>query len=159
MEHFGINMVPNQGRNAPPFRDRTIPAQRSVLVVRDDDKNSEVLDAICEFLDIAVEHAASGGDLGPLLLGLRPMAVIADLEGDVQDGFHVMKMAAGYDRKLPILLLTGNEILLQGAIDAVKEVWGLKHVATAAGMGSVGDVVDFLCHAARDAGRSRMMRI
>jgi CheY-like chemotaxis protein len=159
MEVFGVSMVADQGRNASPFRERTIPAVRSVLVVRDDDKNNEVLDAICEFLDIAVEHAASGGDLGPLLLGLRPMAVIADLEGDVQDGFHVMKMAASYDRRLPILLLTSNEILLQGAIDAVKEVWGLRHVATAAGMGSIGDVVDFLCHAARDAGRSRMMRI
>jgi CheY-like chemotaxis protein len=159
MEHFEIITVADQGRNAPPFRERTIPAQRSVLVVRDDDKNNEILDAICEFLDIAVEHAASGGDLGPLLLGLRPMAVIADLEGDVQDGFHVMKMAAAYDRRLPILLLTDNEILLQGAIDAVKEVWGLRRVATASGMGSIGDVVDFLCHAARDAGRSRMMRI
>src|ERR1700689_4888570 len=133
MEHFGISVVADQGRNVPPFRERTIPTQRSVLVVRDDDKNNELLDAICEFLDIAVEHAASGGDLGPLLLGLRPMAVIADLEGDVQDGFHVMKMAAGYDRRLPVLLLTGKENLLQGAIDAVKEVWGLRHVVTATG--------------------------
>jgi hypothetical protein len=70
-----------------------------------------------------------------------------------------MKMAAGYDCRLPVLLLTGNGIAVQGAIDAVKEVWGLKHVATVAETGSIGDVVDFLCHAARDAGRSRMMRI
>jgi len=159
MEQLGATMVADQGRDVTRFRDRAVPAQRSVLVVRDDDKNSDFLDAICEFLDITVEHAASGGDLGPLLLGLRPMAVIADLDGEVQDGFHVMKMVAAYDRRLPILLLTSNEASLKGAIDAVKEVWGLMHVATAAGTGSVGDVVDFLCHAARDAGRSRMMRV
>jgi CheY-like chemotaxis protein len=159
MQHFGTVLVADHNSDTTQFRERTISAQRSVLVVRDDNKNNDLLDAICEFLDIAVEHAASGGDLGPLLLGLHPMAVIADLEGDVQDGFHVMKMAAGYDRRLPILLLTKDETALQGAIDAVKEVWGLQHVTTATEMGSIGAVVDFLCLAARDAGRSRMMRV
>jgi CheY-like chemotaxis protein len=128
-------------------------------VVTDDDETSEVLGTICEFLDIGIEHASTGGDIGPLLLGIRPIAVIADLEGEAQDGFHVMKVAANYDRKLPVLLLTGNEMQLQGAIDAVKEIWGLAHVTTAKDMSHIGEVVDFLCQAARDAGRSRMMRI
>ena len=159
MERIATAMVADPRRDVIQLRSRTVPGRHSVLVVRDDDKNNDFVVAICEFLGITVEHASSGGDLCPLLLGLHPMAVIADLEGADQDGFHVMKMVAGYDRKLPILLLTGNEMALQGAIDAVKEVWGLGHVATAAGTGTIGDVVDFLCHAARDAGRSRMMRV
>ena len=87
------------------------------------------------------------------------MALIADLDGEAQDGFHVMKMAANYSKRLPVLLLTSNEPAIQGAIDAVKELCGLYRVATASGMGNIGEVVDFLCHAARDAGHSRMMRI
>jgi hypothetical protein len=86
------------------------------------------------------------------------MAVIADLDGEVQDGFHVMKMAADYDRSVPILLLTGYDPALLGAIDAVQEVWGLTRVATVAGTAGIGALVDFICHAARDAGRPRILR-
>jgi CheY-like chemotaxis protein len=139
--------------------DRAVPLRSSVLVVRDGDKNSDFLDAVCEFLDIGVEHATTADDLEHMLLGMRPMAVIADLDSEVADGFHVMKTAAGYDRALPILLLTENEPALLGAVDAVQEIWGLRRVATVAGTGGIGELVDFICHAARDAGRSRMMRI
>jgi CheY-like chemotaxis protein len=159
MVNISADTVVNSRRDTTPFRPRSIPALYTVLVVRDDNSNNEYLEAICEFLGIGVEHASSGGDLGPLLIGLRPLAVIADLDGDGQDGFHVMKMAADYNKRLPVLLLTGNETAIHGAIDAVKEVWGLWRVSTAVGMGSVGEVVDFLCHAARDAGHARMLRV
>jgi CheY-like chemotaxis protein len=159
MVHITTAMAVDSRRETMPFRARAIPPQHSVLVVRDDSTNNDFLDAVCDFLDIGVEHASSGGDLAPLLLGLRPMAVIADLDGEAQDGFHVLKMVADFNRKLPVLLLTADEPGIEGAVDAVKEVWGLWRVATAPGMESVGAVVDFLCHAARDAGHSRMMRI
>ena len=158
MVHFGNAMVIDPVRDVTPFGDRTIPSQYSVLVVRDSNKINDYLNAVCEFLDIGVEHATTADDLGPILLGLRPMAVIADVEGEVADGFHIMKTAADYDRSLPVLLLTTNEPALLGAIDAVQEVWGLRRVATATG-GGIGELVDFICHASRDAGRSRLMRV
>jgi CheY-like chemotaxis protein len=132
--------------------------QHSVLVVRDPDRNSDYLESVCEFLDIGVQHAATGDDLRTILATLRPMAVIADLDGEAQDGFHVMKMAADYDRSVPILLLTGYDPTLLGAIDAVQEVWGLTRVGTAAATSGIGVLVDFICHAAREAGRTRMLR-
>ena len=159
MVHITTAMAVGSRRDAVPFRTRAISPRHSVLVVRDDSTNNDFLEAVCEFLDIGVEHASSGGDLGPLLLGLRPMAVIADLDGEAQDGFHVMKTVADFDRRLPVLVLTGDEPGIEGAVDAVKEVWGLWRVATASGMDRIGEVVDFLCHAARDAGHSRMMRV
>src|SRR4051812_19952016 len=158
MVHISSAMLEARRRTLP-FRPRILPAQHSVLVVRDDSSNSDYLEAVCEFLDIGLEHASTGGDLGPLLVGLRPMAVIAELDGDAQDGFHVMKMAAAYSKRLPVLLLVNNEPGIFGAIDAVKEFCGLWRVATATNMGNIGEIVDFLCHAARDAGHSRMMRI
>jgi CheY-like chemotaxis protein len=132
--------------------------QHAVLIVRDPDRSSDYLESICEFLDIEIQHATTGDDLPTLLTTLRPMAVIADLDGEVQDGFHVMKMAADYDRSVPILLLTGYDPALLGAIDAVQEVWGLTRVATAAATAGIGALVDFICHAARDAGRPRALR-
>ena len=50
-------------QNTVPFRTRAVPVQHSVLVVRDDTTNNDYLEAVCEFLDIGVEHASSGGDL------------------------------------------------------------------------------------------------
>jgi CheY-like chemotaxis protein len=132
--------------------------QHAVLVVRDPDGNSDYLESVCEFLDIEVQHAATGDDLRAMLDTLRPMAVIADLDGEVQDGFHVMKIAADYDPTVPILLLTSYDPALLGAIDAVQEVWGLTRVATAAATAGIGALVDFICHAARDAGRPRALR-
>jgi DNA-binding NtrC family response regulator len=149
-------LVMDRVRDVTPFEYTSVPAPYSVLVVRDAGKSNEYLDSICEFLDIGVEHATSGDDLGPVLHGLRPMAVIADLESDRQDGFNVMKIVAGYDQALPVMLLTNNDPALLGAVDAVRELWGLTRVTT--DTGRIGALVDFICHAARNAGRTRMMR-
>ena len=159
MVHIGTAMVVDQIRDVTPFGDRAIPLQHSVLVVRSDDQDSEFLDLICEFLDIGVEHASGSDDLGPMLYGLRPMAVIADVDGDPQDGFHVMKVVASYDPALPVLLLSSKEPAILGAVDAVQEVWGLTSVATVPDTGRIGTLVDFICHAARGSGMSRLMRL
>ena len=158
MVHFGTAMIIDPIQDVTPFGDRSISIQNSVLVVRDSDRTNDYLDAVCEFLDIGVEHATTADDLGPILHGLRPLAVIADVEGEMADGFHVMKTVANYDRSLPVLLLTTNEPALLGAVDAVREVWGLRRVATTTGDG-IGELVDFVCCAARDAGRSRLIRV
>jgi CheY-like chemotaxis protein len=159
MVHIGTTVLVESTQDVTPYGRRIIPAPHAVLVVRDDDKNNEFLDAICEFLDIGVEHASSTDDLATLLRGLRPMAVIADLDGESQDGFHVMKVTAGYDRTLPIMLLTSNDPALLGAVDAVQTIWGLTRVAAVTGTAGIGTLVDFICHAARDAGRSRLIRV
>lgn len=159
MVHIGTAVLVDPVQDVTPFGNRTIPVAHSVLVVRDDDKNNTFLDAICEFLDITVEHASTRDDLLSLLRGLRPMAVIADLESEVQDGFHVMKVAARYQRTLPVMLLTKNDPGLLGAVDAVREIWDLPGVATTTCAEGIGDLVDFICHAARHAGVSRLMRI
>jgi CheY-like chemotaxis protein len=158
MVHFGTAMIIDTVRDATPVGDQTVLVQHSVLVVRDANRNNEYLDAVCEFLGIGIGHVTPGEDLEPILRGLRPMAVIADLENEVADGFHVMKMTASFDQSLPILLLTQNDPALLGAVDAVREVWGLRRVATSAG-DAVGELVDFICHAARHAGKSRLMRV
>jgi CheY-like chemotaxis protein len=138
---------------------RIVPERPVVLVVRDPDQNSDNVVSVCEFLDIAAERATPGGDLPELLRTLRPIAVIADLDAQAQDGFHVMKLTAEHDPSIPILLLTSNDQALLGAIDAVREIWGLTRVSTAPVATGIGALVDFVCQAARDAGRPRLIRV
>ncbi len=159
MTHFGTAVVVDPVWGVNPFSERALATHPAILVVRDHDQNNEFLEAICEFLDISVEYASNRDDLNHLLSGLRPMAVIADLEGEHQDGFHVMKMVANSNRSLPILLLTSNDPALLGAVDAVQEVFGLRRVTTVSDASGIGALVDFICHAARDAGMPRLMRV
>jgi ActR/RegA family two-component response regulator len=159
MTHFGTAVHVDPVWDVAPFSDRAVTVHPAVLVVRDHDKHNDSLESICEFLDIGVEYASSRDDLSQLLPGLRPMAVIADLEGEFQDGFHVMKMVAHCDRSLPVLLLTSNDPALLGAVDAVQEVFGMRRVATVTDASGIGALVDFICHAARDAGMPRLMRV
>jgi CheY-like chemotaxis protein len=159
MAHIGTTMLMDARQEVPPLLQRTTPPRLSILVPRDAGKNHEVIDGICEFLNVSVEYAGSENDLYTLLSGLRPMAVIAELDGAGQDGFHVMKVAARYDRQLPILLLSCNDSTLLGAVDAVREIFGLTSVATVSDESCAGEIADFICRAAREAGMSRLMRI
>jgi CheY-like chemotaxis protein len=159
MAHIGTTMLIEARQEVPPLLQRTAPPRLSILVPRDGGKNHEVIDEICEFLNVSVEYAGSENDLYTLLSGLRPMAVIAELDGAGQDGFHVMKVAARYDRQLPILLLSCNDSTLLGAVDAVREIFGLTSVATVSDESCTGEIADFICRAAREAGMSRLMRI
>lgn len=132
--------------------------RQPVLIVRDDGADNELLDAICEFLDLDVEHISIDDDFAPMINALRPVAVIADLVGETQDGYHIMKVTASYDRDLPILLLTGGDQTLLGAVDAVAEIWGLTRVEALSGGADATTLVDFLCDAARDTGLRHMIR-
>jgi hypothetical protein len=159
MDHFGNTDIVDQIWPAVTFEERTVPATHHILIVREPDKVSDSIALVCEFLDIVVEHITPADDLRSMLEILRPMAVITDLSGEQQDGFHVLKLTASYDPSLPVLMLTEDDPALLGALDAVQEVWGLTQVATASLSLGVGALVDFVCHAARSAGRPRLMRV
>ena len=159
MVHIATSALLAPDRFNSPFSENVQNAGHSVMVVRDHEKNNHLLDVICDFFDIGVEHVGSEERLAPLLRECRPIAVIADLESAGQDGYHVMMTVAGHDPSLPILLLTDDDPMLLGAVDAVKEIWGLERVVTISGPAETGKLVDFLCQAARDAGMSRMMRL
>jgi hypothetical protein len=57
------------------------------------------------------------------------------------------------------MLLSDNDPALLGAVDAIREIWDMTHVATISGIAQIGAMVDFICHAARNAGMPRLMRV
>jgi hypothetical protein len=159
MVHIGISPILDPISEVSSFASRITPDKGSVLIARGDGVDNMFLDSVCEFLNLDAEHVSIDNEIFPLLNAVRPVAVIADLIGKTQDGFHIMKLAAAYDRDLPVLLLTDGDPSLLGAVDAVREIWGLTRVATLTGDRDVGSLVDFLCHAARDTGAARMIRV
>jgi DNA-binding NtrC family response regulator len=136
-----------------------IERQPLLLVVEDDDATTAALQPICEFLDVAIERIPSQLDLANILREFRPMGVITELDCQGQDGCHVMITIADFDRTLPILLLTGDEPSLAGAVDAVEEIWQLESVSQSPRLPSVGEIVDFIFKAGRKGRFARMMPV
>ncbi len=133
--------------------------QGVVAIVSDNPQTIEQLSPVCEFLDLRIEVVPTGVDLEQILMEHRPMAVVSDVEGNEQDGFHTMKMVARYSRDLPILLLTAGDSVLMGAADAVQGLWGLTSVSSTSGFPMAGQLVQFLFSAGRRAGCMRLIPI
>jgi len=120
-----------------------------LLLVTDDDALEAQIRSVCAFLDIEMMHLDSSTRLLPLLRALTPMAVIADVDTQSQDGFHVMKVVGTHDQSLPLLLLSGTDQIIAGAADAVEQLWALTAVRRTSCMPCAGEIVEFLCDAGR----------
>jgi CheY-like chemotaxis protein len=137
----------------------TVVKQGVVAIVSDNPATIEQLAPVCEFLDLKIEIVSSETDLEQVLQQQRPMAVVSDVEGETQDGFHIMKQVARYDHDLPILLLTAGDSVLMGAADAVQSVWGLTAVTSTSAFPMAGQLVQFLFNAGRRTGCMRLIPI
>lgn len=157
-----MNMIASRSvspDHAFPGSTAAVAKQGVVAIVSDNRQTIDQLAPVCEFLDLRIEVVSTGVDLEQVLLEHRPMAVVSDIEGDEQDGFHTMKMVARYNRDLPILLLTAGDSVLMGAADAVQSVWGLTTVSSTSGFPMAGQLVQFLFSAGRRAGCMRLIPI
>ena len=133
--------------------------QALVVIASDSPETIHDLEVICEFFDLAVEIVSAGTDMMRLLRDNRPMAVIADIDGEEQDGFHSMKVVASYDRDLPIMMLTGGDPVLMGATDAMQELWQLTMVSRTTDKPLAGQLAEFLFIAGRRAGCMRLVQV
>lgn len=130
-----------------------------VLVMEDGSTFAEAVRSLCAFLEIQVERLDSDEPLLPFLQRCRPMAVIAPMEAEGQDGAHVLMTVAQYDRSLPVLLLSDGDPALAGAADAVADLWGLSCVLQIAGWPTPSDLAEFLCQAGLQGNCLGMMPI
>ncbi len=134
-----------------------VPCQPVVVVVSDNPEVASVLENLCDFLGFGIELLSTDMDVSPFLERHQPMAVVAELDGRGQDGCHVMMQVADHDPGLPILMLTGHDLGLAGAVDAVEEMWNLTCVTKSAAVPEIGQLVEFLFHAGRRGDCVRMM--
>jgi CheY-like chemotaxis protein len=135
----------------------TATQQGVVAVVSDNPETIDKLTPVCEFLELRMEVASTAADLHRVLRDHGPMAVISDIDGQDQDGFHTMKLVARHDRGLPIMLLTDGDPMLMGAADAVQDLWGLTSVTRTSGFPVAGQIVAFLFSSGRRADCMRLV--
>ena len=128
-----------------------------VVVIQDTNVLGDALEGICECLGIAVERISSYDDLAATLRRCRPMAVVAEMDAAGQDGCHVLITVAAYDQRLPILMMTGDDPTLLGAIDAVEEMWNVEAVVKWPRLLGAGEIVNFLFHAGHSGNCLRLM--
>ena len=121
-----------------------------IVVVQDDDERLGVLDSICECLGIAVERMSSNEDLAAKLRLHCPMAVVAEMDAEGQDGCHVLITIAKYDRTLPALIITNDDPVSLGALDAVEELWHVETVVKWPRLLGASEIVNFLFRAGRN---------
>lgn len=130
-----------------------------VLIVEDGSEMFEELAVICDFLDFGIERVSADEALLSTLEVRRPMAIVAELDGARQDGCFVLMTVAEHDRALPVLMVTGKDPALAGAVDAVEEVWGLTGVVKSSALPKIGALVDFLFRAGRRSGATGLMPV
>jgi hypothetical protein len=143
--------VPQRGSRPGSSRgkSRVNPNRRMplVLVLEDGHAISIAMRQICDFLEIPVDRISSADDLLPCLERCQPMAVVAAMDAIGQDGGNVLMTVACHDPNLPVLLMTGGDAALAGAVDAVIGLWGLTEVVQTATWPSPGAIAEFLCRA------------
>ena len=159
MTHVNTIVIPDSFTPIEIATQAVVACEAVVVVVSDNTEVGSVLDNICEFLGFGVEIVPTDIPVGPMLRRHRPMAVIAELEGRGQDGCHVMMQVADHDPGLPILMLTGNEPGLVGAVDAVEELWNLTGVTKSRVLPEIGHLVEVLFRAGRRGYCMHMMPV
>lgn len=156
-----MNMIATLDRTDNHGLQSERPAEQQALVVIacDSPETAKQLEAVCEFFDLGAEVVPAEADLLKVLWQHHPMALIADIDGQHQDGFHTLKTVAAYDRDLPVLLLTAGDPIMMGAADAVQEVWNLTTVSPSTDAALAGQLAEFLFAAGRRAGCMRLVPI
>jgi CheY-like chemotaxis protein len=115
-----------------------------ILIVEDKPVWSEAVSELCAFLEVHVERVATDADLKLLLRERRPMAVLTTMEGQDQDGCHVLKRVGQHDPELAVMILTGDDPVLIGAAEAVRQVWGLTRASIVSDIPTPGEIMEFL---------------
>ena len=129
--------------------DRAAHRANLLVVIEDQATLSPSLRPICEYLGLILRPAASSAELRDVLEDYRPLAIISPFETEFMDGGHILRTIAAQDPALPVMLLTDQDPVFQGAIEAMVEVFGLPNIRVPTQDPSTGDLMDFLAHAAR----------
>jgi hypothetical protein len=156
-----MNMIPPEPAVLDCVFQSIAPANRQAIVVIASDSSATIrqLTRVCDFFDLGIEVVPSDGDLLGVLRHHRPMAVIADVDGVAQDGFHAMRVVASHDHDLPVMVLTHGDPVLMGAADAMQELWNLAMVTRTTDRPLASQLAEFLFAAGRSAGCMRLVRI
>ncbi len=146
-----------------PYGDHTACARigetQTVLLVGHDLWLSGLLAPLCEALDIRVVCAASHHDVPIRLHRDHPICIVSGLEAAGPTSCAILRSVAAYDPDMPVLLITGDDPAIDGAIDVAERLWGLTGLFRLSNVPGPGDMMNFLFLAGRKDGTGRLMPI
>lgn len=130
---------------------------QQVIVLAGRDGPSVRLLRMCAALEIEVISVTSHHDLPFRLHHTQPMAVISEIDPQGLASCAALRSIASYDQDIPVLLVSGDDPVVLGTIDAAQELWKLSGLCRLATPPSPGDLIHFLYQAGRQAGSGRLM--
>jgi CheY-like chemotaxis protein len=104
------------------------PARSSILVLDDDPSVRLALRVLLEGAGYTVEEARAGHEALRACEGGRTALLIADVVMPDMDGLEVLRTLRRTHPTLPVILLTGKEVLPWGDLAAIATHLGARHV-------------------------------
>ncbi|MBV9538142.1 MAG: hypothetical protein JOY70_04320 [Acidisphaera sp.] len=117
------------------------------------------LAGLCDALSLQMRLVADTSALVDALGQVRPVGLLC---GDFGAGgapvTRLLRLIAGYDPTLPVLLVTTDDPETLGSIDAAVDLWPLENMEHAALPVPVSTVLDFIARAGQQRGGLNFMR-
>lgn len=138
-------------------------ARQTIVVIGAMHAQPAALAAVCDALDVAVVVAGSSHEVPRALHQHHPIAVICATH---QDGDPVgrdlcksLRSIGAYDPDMPVMIVTIDEPVGLGTVDAAEQLWGLTGLQCIATPPAPHDIVTFLFQAGRRRNTGRLMPV
>lgn len=130
-----------------------------VLIVGDSDRLLPSLGPYCDFFRVRMLTAAADEDLPLVLRAERPIAVVGEIDGDVEEGCVLLTAVASYDPTLPLLMILRAGGRMMAAMETARQALRIRHLLTSTSLPMQGDLVSFLATAIMRSGRANFMPV
>ncbi len=85
--------------------------------------------------------------------------VCGDLGAEGRHLIRLLRLLSGYDRAMPVLLVTRDDPETLGGVDAALELFPMPDLHRVSGAVRIDAVIAFVAHAARQRGTMRLIAI
>jgi hypothetical protein len=135
------------------------PETQRILVLETRPELSRTMTALCKALDIELIPIASRHDLPLNLHRHQPMAVVCVIDPDEQGSITALRSIAAHDQEMPVMIITCDDPVSLGTIDAAERLWGLTGLHCVHQIPSPQDLIGFLFQAGRRRQTGRLLPV
>jgi hypothetical protein len=132
---------------------------RPVLVLGSRQDVPLPLAELCAAMDLELLQMESHHELPFTLHHRRPAAVVCVADQTGRDVCKALRSVASFDQDMPVLIITDDDPVSMGTIDAAERLWSLTGLHCVSKAVDYHDVVTFLFHAGRQSKTGRLLPV
>lgn len=117
------------------------------------------VEEVCRFLGIRVEPVAETLGIADALHALRPIGIIAAADEIDCAVYDLLMAVAGFERDLPLLLITDDRASVRGAVHSALMLWQLTGLIHLTRRLETSDLIDFIFRAGRKNGTGHLLPV